>query len=323
MDGDNTARISSIRIWARGRMGVLQLGWQTITHGHQRRLALHPARANRQQDRPRVDARNTTDAGGLDRTQRRAGRSIFSRCGARGEPWKHSGDCRRGAAAQALGRGVDEQPDRHCIPPLPRIARRGARDTRCRRHDVVPRLCPAGAGRCHGHHLRGATDHGNHQPPQNRSLASRTHRRRLPQAARRIPANPARAGSARAIRVVDVEVDGEPNVSELKRAIRLLKRDSDALWLLNDDRLLTPQLIADAWLPGLNEKPWRPTIVGAASLVSSANSLGTFAVLPDHTALGAQAASLVFESPTAVGCSRARSPACRCPRRPRLTWRRS
>jgi hypothetical protein len=97
------------------------------------------------------------------------------------------------------------------------------------------------------------------------------------------------------IQVVALEVDATPNVSELKRAIRLLKLESEALWILNDDRLLSPQLIAEAWLPGLNEKPWRPTIVGAASLVSSANSLGTVAVLPDHTALGDQAASLIFE----------------------------
>jgi hypothetical protein len=97
------------------------------------------------------------------------------------------------------------------------------------------------------------------------------------------------------IRVVEVGVDSAPNDSELKRAIRQLKQESDALWLLNDDRLLTPSLIASGWLPGLNEKPWRPTIVGAGSLVSATQSLGTFAVLPDHTALGTQAAGLVFE----------------------------
>ncbi len=97
------------------------------------------------------------------------------------------------------------------------------------------------------------------------------------------------------IQVVALEVDTTPNVSELKRGIRLLKLESDAVWVMNDDRLLTPQLIAGAWLPGLNERPWRPTIVGAASLVSSATSFGTFAVLPDHTALGDQAAGLIFE----------------------------
>src|SRR4029078_12045194 len=65
--------------------------------------------------------------------------------------------------------------------------------------------------------------------------------------------------------------------------------------ILNDDRLLTPRLIAEGWLPGLNERPFCPTIVGAASLVSAQNSFGTFAVLPDHVALGAQAAGLLFD----------------------------
>ena len=76
---------------------------------------------------------------------------------------------------------------------------------------------------------------------------------------------------------------------------RAIQEHADALWILNDDRLLTPELITDGWLPGLDERPWRPTIVGAASLVSAQHSFGTFAVLPDHTALGVQAANLVFE----------------------------
>lgn len=95
--------------------------------------------------------------------------------------------------------------------------------------------------------------------------------------------------------VVRETVSREPNSSEIKRALRNLKQKVDAIWVLNDDRLLSPRLIADGWLPGLNERPWRPTIVGAASLVSPGHSFGTFAVLPDHTALGAQAASLMFD----------------------------
>lgn len=97
------------------------------------------------------------------------------------------------------------------------------------------------------------------------------------------------------IRVVPELVSSEPNESELRRALRRLKQRVDAVWVLNDDRLLTPRLIGEGWLPGLNERPWCPAIVGAASLVSPAQSFGTFAVLPDHTALGAQAASLLFD----------------------------
>jgi hypothetical protein len=97
------------------------------------------------------------------------------------------------------------------------------------------------------------------------------------------------------ISVFPQPVSDNPNPSELKWALRRLKQQADAIWVLNDDRLLTPLLITEGWLPGLNERPFKPTIVGAASLVSPANSFGTFAMLPDHTALGVQAANLVFD----------------------------
>ncbi len=97
------------------------------------------------------------------------------------------------------------------------------------------------------------------------------------------------------ITVVPEGVGANPNSSELKRAIRRLKKSAQVIWVLNDDRLLTPQLITEGWLPGLNERPWVPTVVGVASLVSPSQSFGTFAVLPDHTALGAQAASILFD----------------------------
>jgi hypothetical protein len=90
-------------------------------------------------------------------------------------------------------------------------------------------------------------------------------------------------------------VSAAPNSSELKRALRRLKSESDVIWILNDDKLLNPKLISDGWLPGLDERPWLPTIVGAGSLVSAERSFGTFAVLPDHIALGEQAASLLLD----------------------------
>jgi len=97
------------------------------------------------------------------------------------------------------------------------------------------------------------------------------------------------------IAVVEQSVSLEPNAAELKYALRELKQRCDAIWVLNDDRLLSQRLIADGWLPGLNERPYKPAIVGAASLVSPTQSFGTFAVLPDHTALGVQTANRVFD----------------------------
>jgi hypothetical protein len=95
--------------------------------------------------------------------------------------------------------------------------------------------------------------------------------------------------------VATEEVSLEPNPSEIKRALRRLKQRCDAIWVLNDDRLLVPRLLTDGWLRGVHENPWLPTIVGAASLVSPGQSFGTFAVLPDHTALGTQTASLILD----------------------------
>jgi len=95
--------------------------------------------------------------------------------------------------------------------------------------------------------------------------------------------------------VIPQEVSASPNASEVKWALRKLKRRIDALWVLNDDRLLTPRLITDGWLPGVNEQPYCPTIVGAAALVSPQLSFGTFAVLPDHTGLGVQAANILYD----------------------------
>lgn len=108
-------------------------------------------------------------------------------------------------------------------------------------------------------------------------------------------ARQAALGAREQVRVVEEVVGANANPSELKRALRRLKTRCDAVWILNDDRLLSEHFIAKGWLPGLNERPWVPSIVGVASLVSPAHSLGTFALLPDHTALGAQVANLVFD----------------------------
>jgi hypothetical protein len=91
------------------------------------------------------------------------------------------------------------------------------------------------------------------------------------------------------------EVSAQPNAAEIKRALRIVKQHADALWVLNDDQLLTPRLITEGWLPGMNERPWVPAIVGAAPLVAPGTNFGTFAVLPDHTALGAQAANMILD----------------------------
>lgn len=68
----------------------------------------------------------------------------------------------------------------------------------------------------------------------------------------------------------------------------------DALWVINDNILLDIETIQDVWIPMI-EKYEKPVIVGVELLVDSKLNFGTFAVLPDHYALGMQAAGMVFD----------------------------
>jgi hypothetical protein len=90
------------------------------------------------------------------------------------------------------------------------------------------------------------------------------------------------------ITLIGVEVSALPRVAELKWAIRELRSQVDAVWVQNDNVLLTAELISRAWISELHRRPRLPTIVGAAPLVSIEHSFGTFAMLPAHTALGVQ-----------------------------------
>jgi hypothetical protein len=68
----------------------------------------------------------------------------------------------------------------------------------------------------------------------------------------------------------------------------------DALVVVNDNFLLNAPLLKSVWLPRLSG--WkRPVIVGVESVVRPELRFGTFAVLPDHYALGSQAAGLLQE----------------------------
>jgi hypothetical protein len=91
-------------------------------------------------------------------------------------------------------------------------------------------------------------------------------------------------------RVLD---DGD-RLKAVKRGLRrLLDYDHvDAIWVLNDSALLYPELLVRAWLPVLRHGHV-PVMVGVSSLVSAKLAFGTFAVLPDHRALGTQAAGLI------------------------------
>lgn len=75
---------------------------------------------------------------------------------------------------------------------------------------------------------------------------------------------------------------------------KLVKNDIDALWVLNDNALLNTKTIRSAWLPTIG-KADLPVIVGVRSMLTTRLNFGSFAIVPDHYALGVQAASVIGE----------------------------
>ena len=68
----------------------------------------------------------------------------------------------------------------------------------------------------------------------------------------------------------------------------------DTLWILNDNALLTPSLLMKGWQTAITSGGV-PVIVNVEPLVHPSARLGTFGVVPDHKALGVQAANKIFE----------------------------
>ncbi len=75
---------------------------------------------------------------------------------------------------------------------------------------------------------------------------------------------------------------------------RLRDREKvDALWILNDNFFLTPEIIGVGWLPAL-DRFRKPVLVGVENFVTAHSRFGTFAILPDHYGLGVQAAGMIL-----------------------------
>jgi hypothetical protein len=99
------------------------------------------------------------------------------------------------------------------------------------------------------------------------------------------------------ITVVPIEVPSEPSISDVRAALRSLRGSNqiDALWVLNDNRLLKDgQFLESAWRPELDALGV-PVVVGVPTLVSAEAHFGSFAVLPDLEAMGVQAANVLYE----------------------------
>ncbi|MDX2051148.1 MAG: hypothetical protein SFV15_02085 [Polyangiaceae bacterium] len=97
------------------------------------------------------------------------------------------------------------------------------------------------------------------------------------------------------IQIRAASVSDKPTAEEVEQALEVLKDEGvDALWVLNDSVLLTPELVRKAWLPELKRNTI-PVVVGVRKLLTLGRPFGTFAVIPDHPALGVQAASMIFD----------------------------
>jgi putative ABC transport system substrate-binding protein len=105
----------------------------------------------------------------------------------------------------------------------------------------------------------------------------------------------ARIASIEGFEIVPYEVKQKPGVGQVRKGLLALdKLDVDAMWVLNDNVLLTPEVLVGAWLP-LMRRNQRPVVVGVSSLLRTDPPVGSFAVLPDHESLGMQAAELIYE----------------------------
>jgi ABC-type uncharacterized transport system substrate-binding protein len=98
------------------------------------------------------------------------------------------------------------------------------------------------------------------------------------------------------IELVPIELGGHASAKQLDRALRRL-RDAkvDAIWVPNDNGLFaTTDHVVSAWLPNLKAAKL-PVAVGVRALVNAKVPFGTFAVVPDHEAMGVQAANMILE----------------------------
>ena len=108
-------------------------------------------------------------------------------------------------------------------------------------------------------------------------------------------ANESKLAKIEKVELVLQETSVSPSHKEVTAGLKkLLSSGIDALWVLNDNALLRPDIIQASWLPTLKRNKL-PVIVGVKSLVKKNIALGSFAILPDHSALGVQAAGRLFD----------------------------
>lgn len=94
---------------------------------------------------------------------------------------------------------------------------------------------------------------------------------------------------------VKQELPNRPRAQDLRAALVRLQREGvDAIWLPNDNGLLSPRFLTNVWLPYVSRLE-APVVVAVRSLVNEHAEFGTFAAIPDTQALAVQAADLLYE----------------------------
>jgi hypothetical protein len=99
------------------------------------------------------------------------------------------------------------------------------------------------------------------------------------------------------IEIVPLEVGKGVYADRLRSSLHalLVEQKVDALWMLNDNELIkSAEYLDQTWRAELRNANV-PLVVGVSNLVNPRMPLGSFAVVPDHGALGLQTANLIFD----------------------------
>lgn len=96
------------------------------------------------------------------------------------------------------------------------------------------------------------------------------------------------------IEIVAIPVPERPSLRAVGRALRSIEREGvDAIWVTNDNALLSRRMLVSAWLP-FAKKVHVPIVVGVPALVQGEVPFGTYAAVPDPEGLALQTAELIY-----------------------------
>lgn len=96
------------------------------------------------------------------------------------------------------------------------------------------------------------------------------------------------------IEIIAVEITDSPVANDVEAAMRKLRKQNiDALWVLNDNKLLAPNVLP-GWRNAFKAGPALPVVVGIRPLIDPKHHFGSFAILPSYEGLGSQAGEMLL-----------------------------